>query len=551
MDLTIARSIVQATYNAVLFRDPDEPAWTLDAAALVDGSLTADALAQQLTRSPERAILVTLPTYATGAAIVATYQSLASRAPTVAELDTWASALQAGTRTLEDLRAALTVPPPPAGLDPPPAPPGPTAPLHVTAIDSATSVPIAGARVTLTPAAGDAVTTTTDARGAAVPLVPVGTSVTVVVSAPGYAPFQVDLPITDGSDHYVSAVLTPARRAVADVAVQTATPDVDVAAPAALPDPPAGSAIVVPVDDSQARPPAVVVAPVVYETRDGVRSISRVSLGGTTVPDFGDGPGGIIGIIVSGIAALFGGGSSGADIDKISQRVDRLGNFALQLAQTLATYTTRDTHDSTLDGNLFDKIIGGVLGPIINGLAALIRGGAGDLSKLLAPISDGLKKLLNTVRHIYQTWLKPILHVIDVTRQVLRVLAAFHLQFAAALDAQLGRLEGKLTAPILALQSKINELRNVVNNIVTLDGALQRVTLLQSMVKHAGCVQRAIDQAPMAPPGTYPDRLTVDDPSQLVPDVQAALEQYVDAGDGPWADYNADWLEALDQASVS
>jgi len=427
-----------------------------------------------------------------------------------------------------------------------------TAALKVTTVDSATAAPIAGALVTIADASGPSAPFPTDATGAVTLVVVVGTTISVTVAKTGYSAFQVVLPITDALDHFVSAVLTPIAAPPKETPVPTTPPTPSTPVPPVVVlNPPAGGGVTAPPDDSHVQPPAPVLTPVVYDVRGGVRSISPVSLGSTTVPSFGDGPGGLISTIIGGLVSLFGGGASGADIAKISQRLDSMGTFVLQLAQTLATYTTRDTHLSALDGGLFDKVIGGVLGPIVNALAALIRGGSTDLGKLFGPISSALTKLLNTVRHIYQAWLKPILHVIDVTRQVLRVLAAFHLQFAAALDAQLGRLEGKLTAPILALQSKINELRNVVNNIVTLDGALQRVTLLQSMVKHAGCVQRALDSAPLAPPGTYPDRLTVDDPSQLVPDVQAALEQYVDTGDGPWADYNADWLEALNQASVS
>src|SRR5262249_43477848 len=107
MDLTTARAIVQAAYITILFRDPDEPFWTFDASALVDGSLPADGLAQQLYATPERAVLVTLPDYPIGAAIVGTYQQYAGRVPTVAELDTWAQGFRDGTRTQADLVAAL------------------------------------------------------------------------------------------------------------------------------------------------------------------------------------------------------------------------------------------------------------------------------------------------------------------------------------------------------------------------------------------------------------------------------------------------------------
>jgi hypothetical protein len=293
--------------------------------------------------------------------------------------------------------------------------------------------------------------------------------------------------------------------------------------------------------------PAIVVgpAPTIHSASD-YASLSFGSSG----TDFGGGFGGLIGGIISGIASLFGGNNDSAEISAINDRLSNLGNFVLQAIGALTNQVNYNTGSDQIGGNLWAKIFGGILGPIVGLFSGLIHGVSGDLSKLLGPLSSALGKLRDQIRHIYDAWLRPILRVIDTTRQILRVLAALHLQWAAAADAALGKLEGKLTAPLLLATKKINELSNQVNRIVTLDGALQRVTLLQSLVKHAGCVQRALDSAPLAPPGTYPDKLAVDDPAQLFSDTQDALEQYADDGTGLWADYNADWLETLDTASV-
>lgn len=383
---------------------------------------------------------------------------------------------------------------------PPPIPIGPQpAHLRLTVHDATTGHVLPAVDVNVDDGADFAVGGGTDATGFLDVLVPLGV-VRVALHAAGYV--DTALTVTVAASMDLALTLGPIPPSPSPSPTPGTTP-APTPGPTPTPSPSPGPGGGGPIDDSGARPPSFAVPAVRFDTISGVRSIAAPSLRLLEVPTFGFSPASLIGTIISGIAALFGGGGSGSDVAKISNRLDRIGDFVLSLAQTLETATARETHVDTQAGNLFDRIVGSVLGPIINALAAVIRGGSGDLGKLFGPITHGLNKLLDTVRHLYTTWLKPILHAIDITRQILRVLNALGLEFAGTLDRQLGRLEGKLTAPILLVQSKINELRNQVNRIVTINGTLQRVTLLQSMIKHSGCVNNVWWNSQASKPGQY------------------------------------------------
>jgi hypothetical protein len=258
----------------------------------------------------------------------------------------------------------------------------------------------------------------------------------------------------------------------------------------------------------------------------------------------GGGFGSIIGGIISGIAALFGGGAAG-DISKLNDRVTSLGNFVLKAISALTSASNYNVAGEQIGGTLWAKIFSGIFGPIVGLLSGLIHGASADLGKLLGPLSSYLGKLRDLVRRVYDNWLRPILHVIDVTRQVLRVLAALHIELAAAADRALGRLEGKLTAPLLLATRKINELSNQVNRIVTLDGALQRVTLLRGLVKHSACVQRAVLNTWIADSSTVPDVLPAAAPAPTIGALVDDYRTFVQTGTSEELDDYDDWAAEL------
>jgi hypothetical protein len=64
----------------------------------------------------------------------------------------------------------------------------------------------------------------------------------------------------------------------------------------------------------------------------------------------------------------------------------------------------------------------------------------------------------------------------------------------AALDAYLGRLRDRSSGRFQFVLAKLNEVINVVNRIVTLDGLLQRVALIRSLARDYQFAWRAIAQ---------------------------------------------------------
>jgi hypothetical protein len=103
------------------------------------------------------------------------------------------------------------------------------------------------------------------------------------------------------------------------------------------------------------------------------------------------------------------------------------------------------------------------------------------LDSTFGPVLAWLRQLRDSLLAFWKTWIRPWLDLIDVTRKGLRVLSSLGIGWARRLDAYLADLESRIERPFLFVLSKLNEVINVVNRIVTLDGLLQRVALVRSL----------------------------------------------------------------------
>lgn len=195
----------------------------------------------------------------------------------------------------------------------------------------------------------------------------------------------------------------------------------------------------------------------------------------------------VVAVVIAAIALLygiFGGGDVKALRGEVRTLRDRLVSIALQVVE-LATQSAQ------LDGkvtSIFEKLWRNILGPIINWIGSKVTDIAGRLRKLLAPLLRHLELIKNFIREIYKKWLRPILDAIDAVRAVLRLLELFHVKFAQTLDDALGKLERQLLQPFQFVLRQINKIEDVIDRIVTLDGLLQRITLLGSLAKHNGAI---------------------------------------------------------------
>lgn len=372
--------------------------------------------------------------------------------------------------------------------------------LNVVAADAQTGAAIPGLTVTIAPEWGNGHTRTTDGGGFANFGVQNGADEFVQVFGLGY--LVASLSVHIAGDTTIHPMLT--RPGPSGTPTPTPTPG----GPKPTPTPggpggngdPGGSgnpggggrsttSTIVPgvielTTGPLSHPPSAPIPPAAYRVVDGIPRLVD-----TTSGDFQRVPvvGGIIDTIVTIFGffkGLFGGGGPESQPVDLATYVDQLRNFTVQAIEALVLRSETGGAVDAGSTNVLGKILS-ALGGLINAVAGLLGRASSAIKDWLKPLTDLLKKVSDAIRRIYDKWLRPLLAVIDTIRGVLRILEFLHVPFAQAIDDALGKLERKLTAPILQLLAYVNQINGVLDKIIGLDGLLQRVTLLRSLVAHA------------------------------------------------------------------
>lgn len=158
------------------------------------------------------------------------------------------------------------------------------------------------------------------------------------------------------------------------------------------------------------------------------------------------------------------------------------------------------------------------------------------MEKHIAPALRKLNALRKRIQGWWKKYVRPVLDVIEVTRRVLRVAASLHIPFAHALDVELGKIEEKIEKPYRLLLSKLNEVINFVNRVITLDGLFQRVALIRSLERDFKFAWQAMVN-PYSSPVTDADRKRRDDKHAVksLPTIADETRAYMRDHSGPRA----------------
>ena len=82
---------------------------------------------------------------------------------------------------------------------------------------------------------------------------------------------------------------------------------------------------------------------------------------------------------------------------------------------------------------------------------------------------DPILKFLRRVRAIYDRWyrlyIQPVMNMIQRIRRVLAILRFLHIKWAAQLDAQLAKIEGKIAQVVLTIRGILNSMIDVVSTL--------------------------------------------------------------------------------------
>lgn len=113
------------------------------------------------------------------------------------------------------------------------------------------------------------------------------------------------------------------------------------------------------------------------------------------------------------------------------------------------------------------------------------------LDRIMRPILRVLFRIRQIVLDVYDRFVRPVLDTIDAVQQALRMLSSLGVEWARRLDAQLSKLEERITAPFLLVLRKVNEVINIVNRITTANGLFQRLALVRSIERDMVYVSRS------------------------------------------------------------
>jgi hypothetical protein len=182
--------------------------------------------------------------------------------------------------------------------------------------------------------------------------------------------------------------------------------------------------------------------------------------------------------ILSALFGLFGGG-----VNKPTKRaLEGMRAVVVDLGNELARYATEN------DG-ILGRIVGVFRRGWIDAILPFIRkvdGGIARIFKWLrdtfGPVIEFLIWVRRELLKFYDKWFRPIFDTITVIRRILQLGSFLGIEAAGALDRKLAELERRIRIPLDFVVNKLNEVIGVVDRIVTLDGFLQRYTLVRSLV---------------------------------------------------------------------
>jgi hypothetical protein len=127
------------------------------------------------------------------------------------------------------------------------------------------------------------------------------------------------------------------------------------------------------------------------------------------------------------------------------------------------------------------------------------------LRDTFGPVIEFLRKVRLRILEFYDKWFKPILDTIDVLRRILGIFSLFGLEWSRKLDRALAEIQDGIALAFERVLGEINRIMATVDRIVTLDGLLQRLTLLRSIERDIAYIWRAHSNS-QSKPLTDPER---------------------------------------------
>jgi len=109
----------------------------------------------------------------------------------------------------------------------------------------------------------------------------------------------------------------------------------------------------------------------------------------------------------------------------------------------------------------------------------------GAVRRVVVEVLCTLKAILDYEKALYETYLRPVLNLLQRLRGALLIFRLLHLKFATILDAKISALEARIIRNDLALYRAVNEVGGILNLFIDPLGVFHRVPFLTTVLVSA------------------------------------------------------------------
>jgi hypothetical protein len=204
---------------------------------------------------------------------------------------------------------------------------------------------------------------------------------------------------------------------------------------------------------------------------------------------FGDGGGGsvigsvlgaipVIGGILQGVASLFGFGAP-------SFNAQAVANWTATSFQAFGSWISNVFSWAMNALKQVSKFIGHAIGSFFKGIFVklfhLIDNVHQWLEAKLRPVVDFIKKVRTWYDRYYKLYVRPWMNMLQHIRQVLSVMRALHIKWAAALDHRISQIESMTGGLFLQVKTILNGFIDILNSVIDPKMLLRKPILVLSI----------------------------------------------------------------------
>lgn len=165
----------------------------------------------------------------------------------------------------------------------------------------------------------------------------------------------------------------------------------------------------------------------------------------------------------------------------------------LQIIEAVASFLQRIVKAV---GGFFDRLWNGFVKGIFASVFNAIKSGWAWIESKLAPLVRFLQRLRALLLAYFNTYIRPMLLLIQHIRQYLQLLSFLHIGFAQKLDAWLAQIQGKISQAFYTVIGTINTLTDIANALMDPTALLRKPTLLLSIRRQIPALVRVLTARP-------------------------------------------------------